>query len=104
MTAPHRRDRVLIEDAATVAKKLKANPGVNHLIAVGDLSDARVLAQTAYRIRQNYRIDEQGIRRGLKDFAADERGEFDATSTANQSRPNKVAAVELHAKYILHSD
>lgn len=105
--ATKRRDRVLIEPAETVAKKLRANPGRPddlvgwHVIAAKPLKDARVLAQTAYRIRCNYRPDVKGVPQGLRAFQADEHGEFEAVSTANQSRPNQIAPVELHARYVL---
>jgi hypothetical protein len=99
-SATRRRERVLIEPAETVAKKLRASPGVWHLIATGELADARILAQTAYRIRQNYRPDRQGILRGLRAFAADNRGEFEAISTADQRRPNQIAPVELSARWV----
>jgi hypothetical protein len=103
-SATRRRDRVLIEPAETVAKKLRASPGVWHLIATGELEDARILAQTAYRIRQNYRPDRRGIPRGLRAFAADDRGEFEAISTADQRRPNQIAPVEMSARYVLALD
>ena len=71
------------------------------MIAIGELEDARILAQTAYRIRQNYRPDRNGIIRGLRAFAADEHGEFEAISTADQRRPNKIAPVEMSARFVL---
>lgn len=103
----NRRGRVLIEDAFAIAKKLRANPGTPddevgwHLSGIGQLDEARVLAQTAYRIRLNYRPDERGRRRGLRAFAADETGYFEAISTANQSRPDPVAPVELFVRFVL---
>lgn len=106
-TATKRRDRVLIESAESTARKLRANPGQWFLIGVGEPDEwntleqiARVLTQTAYRIRQNYRLDDSGKRRGLRAFAANEHGEFEAQSTADQSRPNQRAAVELIGRWV----
>jgi hypothetical protein len=103
-TATQRRDRVLIEPAETVAKKLRASPGQWHLVAAKPLEEARVLTTTAWRIRCNYRPNAKGIPQGLRAFAADKHGEFEAVSTADQSRPNQTAPVEMFARYVLFED
>lgn len=106
-SATKRRDRVLIEDAAKTARKLREQPGQWFLVGVGypdeqhSLSEvARVYAQTAYRIRCNYRPDAKGVPQGLRAFRGDESGEFEAISTADQSRPRQVAPIELHARFV----
>lgn len=110
-TATKRRSQVLIESPEVTARKLRASPGQWFLIGVGHPDAehtleqvARVLTQTAYRIRLNYRQNERGIPQGLKAFAADSRGEFEAQSTADQSRPDKIAPVELSARYVLRTE
>lgn len=85
-----RRPFVLAEPPERVARKLKAEPGVWSLVATGDLDRARVLAQTAYRIREGK----------LAAFRPDPDGAFEAISTADTSRAEKVADVELYARYL----
>lgn len=109
-TATKRRARVLIESPEVTARKLRANPGQWFLVGVGYPDEertleqvARVLTQTAWRIRQNYRRNSRGVPQGLKAFAADVHGEFEAQSTADQSRTDQVAPVELSARYVLHA-
>jgi hypothetical protein len=106
-TATKRRARVLIKSPEVTARMLRANPGVWFLIGIGDPDEdhtleqvARVLTQTAWRIRQNYRPNDRGVPQGLKAFADDPTGEFEAQSTADQSRPDKLAAVELLARWM----
>jgi hypothetical protein len=108
--ATKRRSRVLIEDDMVVARKLRADPGTWHLVGVGEPDEwrtleqvARVYAQTAYRIRCNYLPNDRGVRQGLKAFAADDTGYFEATCTADQSRDDQVAPVELSARYVIRS-
>lgn len=110
-SATKRRAPVLIESHEITARKLRASPGQWFLIGARDPDEdhtleeiARVMTQTAYRIRLNYRRNAQGVPQGLKAFAADSRGEFEATSTADQGRPNKVAAVELSARWVLRTE
>jgi hypothetical protein len=98
-----RRQRVLIEPPETVVRKLKAAPGQWFLIGIGEKSDSRTLAQTAYRIRENYRLGDDGKRHGLQVFAEDETGFFEASSTADSSRPDQVAEAELSARWVLRA-
>lgn len=85
-----RHERVLIEANEDVARKLRADPGAWYLVAEGDLDRARVFSQTANRIKRGE----------LEDFRAGSDGRFDATSTADQSRTDKVAEVELFARFV----
>jgi len=109
--ATKRRARVLIESHETTARKLRAASGQWFLIGVGEPDEdhtleqvARVLAQTAYRIRLNYLPNARGVRQGLRAFAADSHGYFEAVSTADQSRPKQIAPVELSARWVLRSE
>lgn len=117
LSATKRRGRVLIKDPYIIARDLRAHPGLPEdregwfLIGVGYPDEnysleqvARILAQTAYRIRQNYRPNERGVRQGLKAFAADDSGYFEATSTADQRRANQIAPVELSARWVRRTE
>jgi len=85
-----RHERVLIEANEDVARKLRAEPGVWFLVGAGELDRARVMSQTANRIKRGE----------LEDFRKTPAGQFDATSTADKSRKDKVADVELFARFI----
>jgi hypothetical protein len=85
-----RHERVLIEANEVVARKLRDDPDGWYLVAVGGRGRARVLSQTAHRIRKGE----------LEDFPVESAGKFTATSTSAADRPDKVADVELYAKYV----
>lgn len=104
MTQTQRRAHVLAEENHVVAKKLRASPGRWFLVAIGELDEARTLTQTAWRIRQNYRVNQRGRRQGLSAFSEDDRGYFEATASADQQRPDQAAPAELWARWVPHAD
>lgn len=89
-----RRSQVLIKPNPEVAAQLRSQPDQWFLVGVGDLNQARTLSTTAWRIGLNYRDG-----KGLRDFTGDDCGYFEASATADQSRPNQKAPVELFARY-----
>lgn len=75
-----------------MARKLRADPGEWFLVGVGELDRARVFSQTANRIKRGE----------LEDFRKTSAGGFEATSTADKSRKDQVAEVELFARFVPH--
>ncbi len=94
-----RRTQVLSKSNAEVAALLRSQPGQWFRVAGGPKERARVYAQTAYRINQNYRPDESGKPQGLSPFAADDTGEFQAVATADERRRDKVDPAEIRARW-----
>lgn len=85
-----RHERVLIEANEVVARKLRADPGAWYLVAEGPRGRARVYSQTAQRIKRGE----------LDDFQETLDGRFEATSTADRSRADKIAEAELYARFV----
>jgi hypothetical protein len=85
-----RHERVLIESNEVVAQKLRADPGRWYLVAEGGRDRARVFSQTAQRIKRG----------DLEDFQETPSGRFEATSTADRSRKDKIADAELFARFM----
>lgn len=90
MTTTRRRAHVLIEPNATVAKKLRDAPNRWFLVGGGDLDYAKTLSQTAYRINRGR----------LEAFAKTPAGRFEASYTADTSRPNQVYPAELSCRWV----
>lgn len=89
MQSRTRHERVLIEPNPDVATALRDDPGEWYLVGEGSIERARVFSQTANRIRKGE----------LDDFPKGKTSWFEATSTADQSRPDMVAPVELYARF-----
>jgi hypothetical protein len=77
--------RLLAEQDADVAAKLKANPDQWFAIAAGPVKKRHTYAQTAYRIREGQRAAFRPAKR------------FDATVVVNEEWPDPA---ELRARYV----
>ena len=85
-----RRPHVLLYPNPEVAAWLREHPGEWFLVATGERERRRVLTQTAFRIRHGL----------LADFSVGHDGRFEAVASADKSRPDQVADVEVSARFV----
>lgn len=85
------RQQVLMEDAETVAAKLRAKPGRWFVVAAGDRDRLRVMLTTAWRIREGklaaFRTDQYG-------------GTYYARTLTSPTREHRVGDVEIKAMWV----